>query len=73
MENARLIEILKLLRNVFKDKRNGAGMCYVLREMYRIENKITLEERLYVLDIIEANKPTNNNEFREFSGRSTLV
>lgn len=66
MENARLIEILKLLRKEFKNKQNNAGICFRLREMYR-NDKINLGERINVLDILEANKPTNHNEFKEFT------
>lgn len=71
MENDRLIEVLNMIKEPFKNEKRdyhgftSYGMCYVVNNMVSSE-LITREERMEIRKVFLANFPNPHNEFKEF-------
>lgn len=63
MEQNRIIEILEL---TIKEIQNKASICEALKYVHFFD-KITTDEALFILDFLDANKPTPDNEYKEFT------
>ncbi len=67
METPKLKEILELVKDtiVHGEAYNQTGMCGILRSLVSCE-AILIKERYEVLAYLRENKPTEDNEYKEF-------
>ncbi len=67
MESKRLIEILELTKEkLINKKRFQYGICAELGELLYDDKIISNDEKNYVKDFLYSNKPTFENDYKEF-------
>lgn len=67
MENSRLIEILELVREklIYGQETYQTGICKVVLSMMA-HQEITIEEKYFISDYLNANKPNQSNNYARF-------
>ncbi len=69
MKKERLKEILILIKNFIAIREysyNYTGICKIITTLHGLE-KISYEELYYIKNYISNNRPTPNNEYKEFT------
>ncbi len=66
MEANRLKEVLEIIKKFFVETEKTGGICDAI-SFYYIENYITLNETYYIKNYLRHNKPTPNNDYKEFT------